>query len=127
MNVQIRSDAGRIAEVSSFAPNCESTRQVLVAIRCDDERTGETCMLIVRDALSVPAMDYNLIPSFIMRKVGVNVRTVLKFQVEAPSNDDHSVHFPEYNLITLLKLLYYPIFHLQHRQLRFLMKVTEYN
>ena len=50
-------------------------------IRCDDECPIENYILVVRDTLSVPNMDHNLIPSFSMREAGINVRTELKFQM----------------------------------------------
>ena len=60
-------------------------------------------MLIVRDTLSVPAIDHNLIPPFVIREAGINMRTTPKFQVEDPSFDDHSACFPKENLRALLK------------------------
>ena len=52
----------------------------------------EICMLVVRDVLSAPAMDHNLIPPFSMREAGINVI------------DDSSVYFPNKNLRKRLKL-----------------------
>ena len=71
------------AEVSPFGPDYESMHYVHAvdtSIIHDDEDTVKSCMLIVRDALSVSSMDHNLIPPCVMKEVGVNVRTSPKFQ-----------------------------------------------
>ena len=70
----IINDAGRRAEVSPFTPDYEALSKAPIvdaAIRCDYPCGGETYLLIVRNALSVPAMDHNLIPPFVMREVGL--------------------------------------------------------
>ena len=38
-------------------------------------------------------MDYNVVPSLTMKEVGLDVKITLKFQVDHPSIDDHSVFF----------------------------------
>ena len=109
-------------EVSIFTPDKESICQapaVYSSIRNDDECTREIFTLIVRDYISAPAMDQNLIPPFSMREVGFNVRTVPKFQVEDSSIDDHSSCFPEESLRTLLTLCgLFSYFLLKIRQLK---------
>ena len=63
-------------------PDYESTYQVPIvnsSIRHAVECTGESCALIVRNKLSVPGMDHNVIPSFTIREVGINTRSVPKF------------------------------------------------
>ena len=59
-------------------------------------------MLIVRDALSFPTIDNNLIPPLIMRQVGINVRNTPNFQAEYPLIDDCSAYVPKENLRTPL-------------------------
>ena len=73
-------------------------------VRHDDECVGERHMLTLRDNLSVPSMDHNLIPPFLTRKVEINVRTTTNFQIEDSSIDDHSEYFPKESLRTRLKL-----------------------
>ena len=54
--------------------------------------------------INVSAMCHNVIPKFIMREEGINVRNNLKFQVEDPSIKDHAAHFSNDNLRITLKL-----------------------
>ena len=75
-----------------------------VVIRHYDDHTRERLIFIARDALSVPAIDHNLIPPFVMTEENINVRTAPKFEVEDASTDDHSACFPKNNLRMLLKL-----------------------
>ena len=80
-NVAIINDTGRRAEVSPFTPDYDSLHSVPIAdaaIRYDCPFSGDTFLLIVRNALSVPAMDHNLIPSFIIREAGVDIRCTPK-------------------------------------------------
>ena len=89
---QMISNPNRTKEVRPFTHYYESMRQVPImntTMRHDDVHMGEKCMIIVRDALSVLAIDHNSIPPFAMRETGINMRTSLKFQVEDPSIDDN--------------------------------------
>ena len=66
----IINDTGKRAEISPFTPDYESLSKVPIvdaAIRYDYPCSGETYFLIVSNALSVPAMDHNLISAFIIR------------------------------------------------------------
>ena len=86
-HVAIVNDTGRRAEVSPFTPDYEALSKVPIvdaAIRYDCPYSGETYLLIVRNALSVPAMDHNLIPPFIMREAGVDVQCFPKIQCKNP-------------------------------------------
>ena len=70
-HVAIINDTVRRAEVSPFTPDYESLSKVPIvdaAIRYDCPYSGETYLLIVRNALSVPSMNHSLIPPFIMRE-----------------------------------------------------------
>ena len=61
-------------------------------------------MQIVKNALSVPAMNHTLIPPFIVREEGVDVKCVPKIQCKNDEEDDHSVYFKEGNICMLLRL-----------------------
>ena len=77
-NTTIINDTGRTVEVSPFTPDYSSLQNVPVvdaAIGYDCEYTGESYLLVVMNAISVPSMDHNLIPPFIMREAGIDVRT----------------------------------------------------
>ena len=73
-------------------------------IRYDCPCSGETYLVVVRNALSVPAMDHNLIPSFAMIKALVDMKCVPKIQCRNPEKDDHSVYFKDENLRMHLRL-----------------------
>ena len=63
-----------------------------------DMYTGAKYILVVLNALHVPMMDHNLLPPFILREAGVEVRETLKIQVKDPDERDHSLWFPEAEL-----------------------------
>ena len=60
---------------------------------CQFENTSH--LLIIRNALHVPAMKNDLIPSFIMREAGIQVNDTAKLHVDDPSTNDHEIIFPE--------------------------------
>ena len=61
-------------------------------------------MLIVRNALSVLAIDHNLIPPCVIREAGVDIKCVSKIQCKNPEEEYHSVYFKEENLRMPLRL-----------------------
>ena len=65
------------------------------ALAYDCPFTGETYILIVRNALYIKHLQNNLIPPFIMREGGVTVNDVPKIHVENPSVENHSIAFPD--------------------------------
>ena len=50
------------------------------------------------------SMKHNLIPPFLMREVGVQVRDIPKIHVVDPSTDDHAIYFKEGDFRIPLKL-----------------------
>jgi hypothetical protein len=74
------------------------------AIAYDDEYTGETYILIMRNALYIPSMHINLLPPFIMRAGGVIVNDIPKIHCKNPSSSDHSISFHNSPLCIPLKL-----------------------
>ena len=108
-NVQIMSHHVRTAEDSSFAPNCELTHHahvVCTSIRNDNEETGKIFMLIVRDSLSVPDVNHNLLAPFATRETVIYVRNTPKFQVEDVFIDDHSSCFPQEEFENATKIMW---------------------
>lgn len=91
------SDTGKVAEVNAFTPDYEPLRVPIVdaAVRYDCPYGGESYILVIRNALHVPAMRNNLLPPFMMREAGIQVNEVPKMQQSNPSVDDHSICFPE--------------------------------
>ena len=66
-HVDVFNDTGRRAKVSPFTPDYESLTKVTtfdVSIRHDCPLSKETCFLMARNALNVPAMDHNFAPPF---------------------------------------------------------------
>ena len=52
-----------------------------------------TALLIVRNALYVQSMMNNLIPPFIIREAGLEVREIPNIHVKEPTVEDHSIYF----------------------------------
>ena len=67
-------------------------------IHYDDPYSGESYLLVCKEALFVAAMTHNLIPPFLMREAGLVVDDVPKVQSTNPTMQHHSMHFPEDNL-----------------------------
>ena len=106
-NAYILNDSGRTAQVSPFSPDYEALTAVKIvdaAIIYDCPVTNTSHVMVIRNALSVPAMEHNLIPPFIMREAGIQVNEVPKIQVEDPTEDDHSILFPVDNIRIPLSL-----------------------
>ena len=106
-NATIINNTGRTVEVSPFTPDYSSLQNVPVvnaAIGYNCEYTGESYLLVVMNAISVPSIDHNLIPPFIMKEAGIDVKTIPKIHVEDPCVEDHSIYFKEEDLRIPLKL-----------------------
>ena len=96
-NAYIISDTGRVADVNPFTPDYDSMRIPIVdaAVRYECQYTGQMCIIVIRNALHVPSMRNNLIPPFIMREAGIRVNDTPKIQTSNPTEEDHSIYFPE--------------------------------
>ena len=70
----------------------------------EDPYTGHNVVLVVRNALYVPSMKNNLIPPFIMREKGVQVKDTPKIHISEPDEDEHAIVFPETKLRIPLQL-----------------------
>jgi hypothetical protein len=98
---------GEYADVNAFSEEAGGMSQVPIVdavVAYDCPYTGETYLLVVRNALHVPAMHHNLIPPFIMREAGLVVNDVPKIHVDEPSVEDHSIFDQESGLRIPLKL-----------------------
>ena len=58
----------------------------------EDPYTGNNIVTVVRNALYVPLMK-NLIPPFIMREKGFQVKDTPKIHIAEPDEDDHAIVF----------------------------------
>ncbi len=108
---------GGKADVNPFTPEYEALREVPIvdaAILYECPYSGRENLLIVRNALYVPAMENNLIPPFIMREAGLHVHDVPKIQVTEPTIEDHSISLPSEDLRIPLSLWgifsYFPMY-----------------
>ena len=88
----------RRVSVRGFADEIGKTISVPVVdgvLAYDCEFTGETVLMIIRNALHVPSMNNHLIPPFMMRLAGLDVNECAKFLAKKPNISHHSVYFPE--------------------------------
>ena len=96
-NAYILSETGKMVDVSPFTPDYQSMAVQVVdaAIQYDDPYDGQSYILVIRNALSVPSMHNNLMPPFVLREAGIQVKDVPKIHVTAPTEEDHSIMFKE--------------------------------
>ena len=57
-------------------------------IRYDCPFTGTVHLLVMRNALYVPAMDHNLLTPFLLRAAGLIVKNTPKKRLDNPQDDD---------------------------------------
>ena len=82
-NAYIINASGRKAKVQPYSPNYKPQNIPIVdaAVMYECPYSRKRVILVVRDALYVKAMDNNLIPPFIMREAGIQVREIPKIHV----------------------------------------------
>jgi hypothetical protein len=97
---------GKRVDVSPFSPDYEPLEAELVdaAVLYCDKYTGESYVMVLRNAIHVPSMNNNLIPPFIMREAGIIVNDVPKIQVNNPTEEHHAILFQETGLRIPLSL-----------------------
>ena len=91
-------DCGRTVLVGGFSDELGQPMRVRVidaVVMFEDETNGESYLLVIRNALSVPSMNHHLIPPFMMRLAGLEVDKCAKFLSKSPSIENHSIYFPE--------------------------------
>jgi hypothetical protein len=92
---------GRTAIVNPFTPDYEALTEVPIvdaAIMYECPFSGKNYILLVRNALHVPAMNNNLVPPFIMREAGIKVRDTPKIQIAEPTVEDHTISFQDFRI-----------------------------
>lgn len=99
-------EQGGTCDVSGFAPGSgrKAVRVVDAAVAHDDPYTGITHILLFKNALYCPDMDYNLIPPFILREAGLIVNETPKFHCKHPTIEDHSIYSEPHDLRIHLQL-----------------------
>ena len=97
---------GKTADVNAFSPNIETSQLPIVnaVVQYDCAHSGNSCLIIIRNALYVPEMTNHLIPPFIMRENGIKVYDTPKIHLDDPNISDHSIEFPETNFQIPLSL-----------------------
>lgn len=92
--------SGRKCNVQPFDPSLGSRQSIPIvdgALAYDCPYTHQTYILIGRNVLSVPSIEYNLVPPFIMREAGLIVNDTAKIHRENPTIDDHTIIIPKEN------------------------------
>ena len=100
-------DSGKTAHVNSFSQEAGSIPSVHIvdgACAYDCPRTGQTYLLVMRNGLSIPQNENNLIPSFIMAEAGLDVNPVPKIHCKDLTVEDHSIYDAESGLRIPLQL-----------------------
>ena len=95
---KILEDTGRKATVSGFTSELGKPMTVPVvnaAVAYDCDITGRTLILVICNALYFQNMEENLIPPFMMRLAGIEVDECPKFLAKNPSENNHSMFFPD--------------------------------
>ena len=97
-NSYVFESTGRTCNVHPFSTDLGSASNVPIvdaAVAYDCPYSGETFVLVARNALYIKSMEHNLIPPFIMRAGGVTINEVPKIQCKEPTIDDHCIYFAE--------------------------------
>ena len=106
-NAFIFESTNRHCNVQPFDPSIGVASKVPIvdgAVAYECPYTGETYILLFRNALHVPHLKNNLIPPFIMRAAGVLVNDRPKIHCKDPTVDDHCIQFEDCDLRIPLQL-----------------------
>ena len=107
-NCFVFESTGRTCQVQPFDSSLGIASNVPIvdaAIAYDCPFTGDTVILIARNALHIPSMNHNLVPPFIMRAGGVTVNDTPKIHRSDPTVDDHCIIFPSTGFRIPLQLI----------------------
>ena len=86
-NAAIVVDTAKTVNVKPFSSECNELEEVPIVdavVKWICPVNGTTHLFLIRKSLSVPSMNNNLIPPFIMREAGVIVNDVPKIHVTRP-------------------------------------------
>ena len=106
-NLFVFESTGRNCNVQPFSSELSMAKCFIIvdgALACDCTCTGEVYVLVDRNKLYTPSIDYSLISTFIMRARGVVINNVPKIHYEDHIVDDHNMSFDRCNLRILLRL-----------------------
>jgi hypothetical protein len=93
----ILADLGKTLDVYPYTTDYKPMQVKLVdaAVRYESPFDGKVYILVIRNAMYVPSMTYNLVPPFVMREAGIIVRDTPKSHMEEPTEEEHALTFPE--------------------------------
>ena len=90
----------------------EKVSILYAAVQYTCQYMAQVYVLVFKDALSVPSIENNLIPPFIMRESDMEVKNTAEINAMDTSVEDHSIYFPNFDIrITLFLhsvLSYFP-------------------
>ena len=95
------SHTNQFVNVQAFTDEVTGLRDIPVvdaAIGYDCPYSGETYILALKNALCVTCMSHNLVPSFILREIGLEVNDKPKIHCKDRSVEDHSLFHEESGL-----------------------------
>ena len=97
----IFSHSGQYANVRAITDEFKGIPKVPIVhavIAYDCPQSGQTYLLVVRNALCISSMEHNLIPPFILREAGLVLQYTPKIHCNVPSAEDHSLFDEETGL-----------------------------
>jgi hypothetical protein len=87
--------SGHFATVTPFSVDLPAMERVKigdVAIAYNNLFSGETCLLVMRNALLIPPMDHNLLLPFLIQEALLFLDKTPKFQSTGLSLENHTIH-----------------------------------
>ena len=108
-NCWIAAKTGRSIDVGAFAEQAgglENVPVVDVIVAYDCLRTGQVFLFIAKNVLYVESMDDNLVPPFILREAGLDVRDKPKIHcpIDELTEEDHTIQDKDSGLLIPLRL-----------------------
>ena len=100
-------ETGLNCTVNSFTESTGALKDIPIvdaALAYECPYQAKTFILLIRNALHIREMEYNLIPPFIIREAGIKINECPKYQSESPSIEDHSMWMESANLRIPFKL-----------------------
>ncbi len=86
--------SGNYADVTPFSEDLPvmTMLEIVDAMMAYNDPTSHiTYLLVMRNALSIPSMGHNLIPPFLIRKAGLALDKMPKFQLDTPTINNHAI------------------------------------
>ena len=102
----VLSDTGRTADVNAYNSQYEAMVIPIIdaAVYYDYSYSGQTYILVIRNALHVPATETRLIPPSVLTETGLRVSDTPKIHTDEHTVLDHSLYFDVSNFCIPLTL-----------------------